>query len=201
MGSYPLPADGFTVTATQAASWIAEDPRYADVVLPYINGEELYTQLRPSRWIISFWDWPENKCQAFSKAYQHVSSNVRPIRDAVSRKRSHELWWLYGENRPGLYHAIGQGPRFERHPNGWDRERHLSRVLVKAKTSNTWAFVFLEPDVIFDQALTIFALEDYALFAQLQSLLYEGRGKVSNVCGVHRRSVLWLVLKRMTQAS
>src|SRR5262249_30920632 len=33
---------------------------------------------------------------------------------------------------------------------------------------------FLEPDVVFDQTLTIMALEDYAFFAQLQSLLYEG---------------------------
>jgi len=74
----------------------------------------------------------------------------------------------------GLYHAIGFGRLFDRHPKDWSEDcSRPSHVLAKAKTSATWAFFFLDPAAIFDQTLIVFALDDYASFALLQSSVHE----------------------------
>ena len=51
---------GFTMTPKAAQSYIAHDARYAEVLFPYLNGEDLnsHPQQRASRWVINFWDWP-----------------------------------------------------------------------------------------------------------------------------------------------
>ncbi len=61
-GSYVLGL-GFTMTPERAAELIAEDPRNADVVFPYLNGQDLNTDpaCAASRWVINFHDWPEER--------------------------------------------------------------------------------------------------------------------------------------------
>jgi len=175
IGSYLL-GKGFEVPEEVAMAWISEKPEYANVVRPYINGKELYTyfDLTPRRRAICFWDWPKEEAAKFERALEQVQSLVKPMRDKVKRIRNRRLWWLHAENRPGLYHAIGQGVLFHKHPHGWrPSDAMLDRVLAKAKTSNTWAFAFLQPDILYDQSLTVFAAASFSMFAQLQSTLHE----------------------------
>ena len=73
-----------------------------------------------------------------------------------------------------MYHSIGLGHRFAKHPPGWRRDKVWpSEVIVKAKTSETWAFAFIASATILDQALTVFSSDDRGLFAILQSTLNE----------------------------
>jgi hypothetical protein len=59
IGSYVLGL-GFLLSEEEARNYIAHDPRNADVLFPYINGEDLNSnpEQKPSRWIVNFWDWP-----------------------------------------------------------------------------------------------------------------------------------------------
>jgi hypothetical protein len=96
------------------------------------------------------------------------------VRDYVERERNRENWWLHAENRPGLYHAVGLGHRFKRHPKNWNvTAPSLRQVIVKAKTSDTWGFAFLDAQMIFDQALTVITHEGTDMFAALQSTVHE----------------------------
>src|SRR5690606_30323663 len=64
IGSY-LRGMGFVVEPEEAQALISEDPRYAEVVFPYLNGEDLNSRPDQSarRWTIDFRDWPEEKAR------------------------------------------------------------------------------------------------------------------------------------------
>jgi hypothetical protein len=51
---------GFVMTPEEARALIARNPRNADVLMPYLNGEDLNSRpdQSPSRWVINFRDWP-----------------------------------------------------------------------------------------------------------------------------------------------
>lgn len=59
IGSYVL-GMGFVMTPEEARALIARDERNAEVLMPYLNGEDLNSRpdQSPSRWVINFRDWP-----------------------------------------------------------------------------------------------------------------------------------------------
>ncbi|MEE3559894.1 hypothetical protein QO161_32815, partial [Pseudomonas aeruginosa] len=88
------------------------DPKNAEVILPYINGDDLNSdpEQRPSRWVINFWDWPEVRAQTYSKPWSWIEDEVKPERQRrdkngkfMLRKPLPERWWQFGEKRPALY--------------------------------------------------------------------------------------------------
>jgi hypothetical protein len=173
--------DGFVLNERLARSWMSRGGLYESMVFPYINGIELFSHpdQRPRRWALCTWDWSEIKVKKCRQAYGRLRATVKPYRERVARKRTQEKWWLFAENRPGLSHALGFGPLFEDHPEGWSGHAEApDHVIVKTKTSKTWAFALLPSKIIFDQAIIVitaagverFAL--FALFAQLQSSLH-----------------------------
>ena len=76
-----------------------------------MNGRELNSDplQRPGRWIISFWDWPEERARKFSEPWQWLEKNVKPERQRLKpngdyklRKPLPQRWWQYADKRPGL---------------------------------------------------------------------------------------------------
>lgn len=183
VGSYLL-GDGFILTSEEAVKFQQANSNAKKVVLPYINGVEFNTfpNLQPRRFAICFWDWPLSNVREYTELFERIDRLVKPVRDEVERDRNRCNWWLHAENRPGLYHAVGLGCRFQRHPKGWNASSHFpNRVIAKAKTSDTWAFGFLSATTIFDQALTIIADDDFGMFAVLQSAFHEVWARESGV--------------------
>ena len=86
IGSYVLGTEGFTMSPEEAQTLIDKDPKNADVLRPYLGGEDLNqspTQTAP-RWIINFFDWPEEK----ARQYPRLLRDHRGEDPAGSRKRS-----------------------------------------------------------------------------------------------------------------
>jgi Eco57I restriction-modification methylase len=174
-GSYLL-GDGFVIDDEMVIKWKYNNEQYENVLLPYINGKELFTypDIVPRRWAISFWDWPLEKVKKYERAYLHIASSVKPIRDKVNRERRRKLWWIHAENNPGLYHALGFGKQFCKHPNGYEPDRIGPKfVICKAKTSSTWAFAIMPPKMLFDQTIVVITVASYSLFSLLQSSIHE----------------------------
>ncbi len=175
VGSYLL-GDGYVLTPEEARAYLQSTPDAQTVILPYINGVEFnaFPNLQPRRFAICFWDWTLSRVRTFPELAERIESLVKPVRDGVDRDRNRDNWWLHAENRPGLYHAVGLGNRFLKHTKNWNPDaRFPNRVVVKAKTSDTWAFGFLPSTTLFDQALTVIASDDIGLFGVLQSTLHE----------------------------
>jgi hypothetical protein len=168
---------GFVLDEPEAKRLINEDSKYAEVVLPYLNGQDLNTdpEQKPSRWVINFWDWPEDRARQYEKAIEIVFGRVKPHRDQVSaaKKKVREKWWLYEASAKELYHTIGRGHCFEKHPEGWNASLPATqRVLALTRVSKTLAFSFISSDSIFSEQTIIFSLDRGSDFALLQSNIH-----------------------------
>lgn len=170
---------GFVLSPDDARRMLDADPRNADVIFPYINGDDLNSdpEQKPSRWVINFWDWPEERAQDYELPWQRIEERVKPERqrlnergEFVLRKPLPERWWQFGEKRPGLYHTIGCGHHFERHPDGWSpSQSQPPRVLAITRVSKTLAFSFVDSNIVFSDATVAFSLGRGRDFALLQS--------------------------------
>lgn len=172
---------GFVLTADQASRMLEADAKNKDVIYLYLNGEDLNTDpsQRPSRWVISFWDWPEERARTYVKPWQWIEERVKPERQRrdsngkyVLRKPLPERWWQYAEKRPGLYHAIGRGHHFEQHPEGWDAEQKpQSHVLVCSEVTKFLAFEEIPNEHLMSANLDVFI--EVGRFPVCQSSIHE----------------------------
>jgi len=154
---------GFVLTLDEAQALIARNPNNKDVLFPYLNGEDLNSRSdqSPSRWVISFFDWPldrqsapegyEGKVAAdYPDCLEIVEHLVKPERTRVDehgkyvlRKPLPDRWWHYADKRPALYRTIAP----------------LERVMVVPLVAKFQNFVFSANDIVFMHKVAVIALE------------------------------------------
>jgi hypothetical protein len=155
---------GFVLSPEEANRMLDADPRNAEVIFPYINGDDLNSdpEQRPSRWVINFWDWPEQRAATYQLPYKWIEERVKAERSKNKRKERRERWWQFAEKTPAMYHAIGRGRHFERHPVGWHQEQpEPEYVMGTTLTSKHRFFSMLRNDAVLDQTIVIFSSSTY----------------------------------------
>jgi hypothetical protein len=149
---------GFVLATEQKEALIAHDPRNADVIQKYVIGQDL--NRRPdssaSRWIINFKDWPLERAEQYPDCIDIVRRLVKPERDKVKREAHRKRWWIYGDNRPGLYATIDG----------------LDHVLAISVVSNAVMPVRVSSRQVLSHATEVFALDDFASLAILSSSIH-----------------------------
>ncbi|MGE3419119.1 MAG: hypothetical protein AB7I42_23930 [Bradyrhizobium sp.] len=174
---------GFTLDEREASAMIDRNPVNAEVLFPYLNGNDLNSdpEQKASRWVINFWDWPEERAKTYEEAYTWIEERVKPERQRRKKDGSFQLrkplpqrWWQYAEKRPALYHAIGRGHHFELHPDDWQTDGKVFKyVLGITRVSKFLNVAFLPNNQIFTLDVIIFALDGYDDFCILQSNVHE----------------------------
>lgn len=149
---------GFVVPAMEARRMIDADGRNADVLFPYLIGDDVNTSPRQtaSRWVINFFDWPLERARRYPTCFDIVDQKVRPEREKVKRKAHRERWWQYGDKRPELYESI----------------RGFDRVLVVANVSKVVQPAFVPNGQVFSHMLAVFAYDDNFHFGVLASAFH-----------------------------
>lgn len=119
-------------------------------------------------------DYPGRVAEDFPELLDLVRRLVQPERAQNNRAVYRERWWHFAEKRPALYHAIGRGRAFARHPEGWatDGVTSLDRLTVFAQTSKAKYPLLVSNAGLFDQKLVVIASSDLAHFAVLSSSLH-----------------------------
>ena len=169
-----LSGEGFKISPESADSLLTTAERYKEVVFPFIGGNEINkdASCRPMCWVICFWDWPEERAKTFKEAYSIVEAAVKPERLEDIEAGGESNWWLYLRPRPELYHAIGRGSSFVKHPDGWHAGsvRTKLRVLtISTGTTKYPAFTFLPSGLIYSNKLCVLADDRFEMFAVLSS--------------------------------
>ncbi len=107
---------GFVLEPEQAQRLTRLDSKYADVLFPYLNGEDLNS--RPdqsaSRWVISFSDWPLGRvAQALPHSGKSVLSAIRESNRTISDEwlpKAGSRWLSAGEERQRKWLQLGVVP-------------------------------------------------------------------------------------------
>ena len=169
---------GFVLTNEDAQRMLDADPRNAEVIFPYMNGEDLNSdpEQKARRWVINFWDWPEDKAKTYQAPYAWIKKYVFPERLQKSREKSYRnimaMWWQHWNVRPGLYHSINRGEKFIDHPAGFYRKNSFDSVIALTRVSKYLNAAVVENNSIFTLDLFVFATNDFCDFALLQSNVF-----------------------------
>jgi methylase of polypeptide subunit release factors len=149
---------GFVISPAEAQEWIAADPRNAEVLFPYLNGEDLNSRLdaSASRWVIDFNDRSEEEAATYVLPMERVRTTVKPERDRNARRPRRERWWQFAENTPALRQAAAE----------------LPEVLVIALVSKTVMPLRVPTGQVFSHKLGVFATDSFADEAMLSSTLH-----------------------------
>jgi hypothetical protein len=169
---------GFVLSSDEALHMLQADPRNAEVIFPYLNGEDLNTDpnQQPRRWVINFWDWPEEKARKYKLPFKWIEEKVKPERmrtndsNSTGRRRK-QFWWQYGSDAKNLYHAIGRGDQFVKHPTVESASQGVcfDSVIAVTRVSKYLNAALINNNAIFTLDLFVFASKDFASLALLQS--------------------------------
>ncbi len=169
---------GFVLNSDEARCMLNADPRNVDVIFPYLNGEDLNTDpnQKPRRWVINFWDWPEERAREYELPFKWIEERVKPERmrtndsNSTGRRRK-QFWWQHGSDAKNLYHAIGRGDQFIKHPAEFDISSSVrfDSVIAVTRVSKYLNAALIPNTSIFTLDLFVFALKDFASLALLQS--------------------------------
>jgi len=142
----------------------AADPANAEVIFPYIGGEEVNDSPTHEhhRYVINFEERSEKECRSrWPELMTIIEERVKPARshltkNAIGRKRA-KYWWQYGSSAKELYAEINQ----------------LDNVLVTCRVEPHWSVTSLPSGVVFAESLIVFPFETKATFCALQARPHE----------------------------
>ncbi len=139
---------------------IEENPRNAEVIFPYIGGNEVNTSptQEPHRYVINFGERPLEECRRnWPRLLEIVEQRVRPDREHQASIVNPARWWMFARPAAGLA----------------DAARGLERVIVISQTSRTGAFCLLPAGAVFSHKLIVFPFDNHAALGSLQSRVHE----------------------------
>jgi hypothetical protein len=164
---------GFVLTPKEAETLISKGPRNKEVLFPYLNGDDLNNdpEQKPSRWVINFFDWSEEKARSYPDCFEIVERLVKPDRQRwkldedgneitgtyALRKPLPQKWWIYAEKRPALYETISKLDQV------MAINRHAKYLLISIGKKN----------IVYSEATIVLALNSYYYFAILSSSIHE----------------------------
>jgi len=162
------PADddtaGIPSPITTMKHLIADDPKNAEVIFPYIGGDEVNSTPTHThhRYVINFGERSEEVCRReWPELLGLLERKVKPERLAKDAKKYPRMvyeWWKFWNARPALEAAISG----------------CERVLVVARTSRSLAFASATGCNVFSENLVVFAMPSLgAGFAQLQAQAHD----------------------------
>jgi SAM-dependent methyltransferase len=172
--------EGFLLSVEEAEAMIDADGRNAEVLFPYMTGDDVLTRVPPvpPRYVIDFYPRDVNESAAFALPFERVKRTVLPDRERAAeqeRRRNEEALRANPEARTNKHHENFLSrwwhlsyPR----PELMERLRCLKRYIACSRVTKRPVFVFIDARVHPSDALQVFALEDDYSFGILQSTIH-----------------------------
>jgi hypothetical protein len=135
---------------------IAENPKNADVIFPYIGGEEVNSSPTHAhhRYVINFGERSEEECRReWPELMGIVERKVKGTRGSHSTAH----WWQFERLRGELYESI----------------KDHKRALATARHQPMWLLAFMPPSSVFSEAMVVFAFDSAGGLSSLQSVVHE----------------------------
>lgn len=155
-------ASGVATSLSEMTRLIEKDERNAEVISPYIGGEEINSSPSHShrRYVINFGERSEEECRRrWPDLMAIVESKVKPERiekDATKYPRMVQEWWKFWNNRVELLQATSQ----------------MESVLVTSRV-RAGLFTLMPARLVFSEQVVVFPLAGFRPLALLQSRVHD----------------------------
>ena len=138
---------------------IQKDPRNQDRIFPYIGGEEVNSSPTHAhdRYAINFGEMSEEEAREWLDLMSIVEEKVKPERMKQKDRGGQEKWWQFLRPRSEMNRAI----------------ESLDWALVVARHQPQWSVALMPSNIVFSEALVVFALNQYPAFCTIQSRIHE----------------------------
>ena len=105
---------GFNVEPAKAEEWLAQDPKYAEVVKPFSMGTNLAKRPlgQPDRWIIDFADRSLEEIEEYPLPYKQVVELVKAERQSNREQVMREKWWRFKRTNSAMREALAPLTKF-----------------------------------------------------------------------------------------
>jgi len=149
---------GFVLEPKEAEALIVKNKNNKDVLFPYLIGDDLNNNpnQNPSRWVINFFDWAEERSKTYYECFGILERLVKPVRQKDNRKSYREIWWQYAEKRRNLYNTISR----------------LDKIMAVSQATKYVQPIWIKSNYVYDQALILFAFSQKKYFTVLNSTLH-----------------------------
>ncbi len=150
---------GFIVENNKKQEILNIDSKYENIIFPYLIGDDINNDIeqKPSRYVINFFDWPEDKAKEYTECYNIVKNKVYPERQEKKDKGYRTRWWQFGRRSVNLYSKI---PKFQ-------------KVIVTSRVTKYLNFSFVPNNYVYDVGTNAILIDKYSGFLILQSSLNE----------------------------
>ncbi len=151
----------FDVESDQAAAWLLLPNPHgrpnSDVLRPWVNGADL-TKRNRGMWIVDFVPGTASREAArYEAPFAYVKQAVAPARSKNRRAVYAEKWWIHAEARPEMRQKLAVLPRY----------------LATTRVSKHRIFTWLQPEVLADSTVVVFARADDYTFGVLHSRIHD----------------------------
>ncbi len=153
------PSQGFMLSPKDAEAMISESRRNADVLKPYLNCDDFTSdsELRPSRFVIDFGEWTEDRAKQYSLPYARALEQVRGAWEENTDHSQSANWWWHRRRGTKLYSALdSQGAGF-----------------AVGYTSKYGKFAHVNPGVVFSNSVVVVCDKRFEVYAVLDSSIHE----------------------------
>lgn len=160
---------GFFLTFNEAKEMIQADPLSADVIFPYMIGDDLVARGFPGKMVIDFAQVDQFEARRHVAAFAHVQKHVMPVvlakaakekentgKESTRWSRLAERWWHFRDFQPGTMKAIAAIPRY----------------VACARVTKRPIFDFVSSAIHPDTMLTVFPFADDYAFGIIQSMIH-----------------------------
>jgi hypothetical protein len=137
---------------------IAENAKNAEVIFPYIGGEEVNSSPTHAhhRYVINFGERGEEECRReWPELMEIVERKVKPDRMQNNREGYRRYWWQYAEKRGELRDVLEK----------------LEWIMAISRVGNSVLYAVMDPKSVFAESIVVFPMEGMCFFSVLQ-----GRG-------------------------
>ena len=150
---------GFVLEPEEAREWIAEDPHNAEVLFPYLNGEDLNSRpdCSASRWVIDFGLREFRGIETYRLPFSRVVERVKPQRESVKVDYRRKYWWRFAAWAPSMRKAIAD----------------LDDLMAITRHTKTLMPCRVSSHQVLSDALVVFAVDSYAQQAILSSSVHQ----------------------------
>ena len=152
---FELGSQGFLVQREDGDAWLESDPSYANVIKPYMNGDDL-KEGKWKRYVVDFFGLEQDTARGYPKAYQHVYDRVVSDRATNREQRVIRNWWLFRRSGQDLRSAL----------------KGMSRFVGTTRTAKFRVFQFLPAHLAAESKIVVVASESAWLLGVLSSRIH-----------------------------